>query len=425
MALQITRKSEPVPPGNRNIPAGSKEVQRLKSEFLNNVSHEIRTPLNGIIGMTHCLLDTPLNEKQRYFAETIRSSTSSLLKLTDTILTFSKAVSGTMQPEKRAFRLSLLLSCIAGPILSSSCEKGLDYSWHIDDDVPDSLYGDPEILRQILTILAENAVKFTQQGTITLAAALDKKITDDVVLRFSITDTGIGIPPEKATGIFDTFTQADTSSTRRYEGLGLGLTLSRELVKLLGGKIGVESKETEGSCFRFTASFAIPEESAPASPTPNESDARLMEGLEAPTCERKNVQCPGDMLNSVADDPRILVVEDNLINQQVALMMLKKLGLKADVAVNGTQAVKAVANKTYGLIFMDIQMPEMDGLEATRLIRAGKSGKDIPIVALTAHAMPDDQAGCFEAGMNDFLSKPLHHDALVQVLKQWLPAFSG
>ncbi len=424
MALHRNRKSETVPPGNRDKPAGSKEVQRLKSEFLNNVSHEIRTPLNGIVGMTHCLLDTPLNEKQRFFAETIRTSTSSLLKLTDTILTFSKAVSGTMQPEKRAFRLSPLLSCIAGSISSSSCAKGIDYSWHIEADVPDALYGDPEILRQVLTILAENAVKFTQQGTITLAAALEKKITDTVVLRFTITDTGIGIPAEKAAGIFDTFSQADTSSTRRYEGLGLGLTLSRELVKLLGGEIGVESKEKEGSCFRFTASFDITEESSPVSLTLKESDARLMECAEAPTHERKNAQCPGDIRPSVADDPRILVVEDNLINQQVALMMLKKLGLRADVAVNGTQAVKAAADKTYGLIFMDIQMPEMDGLEATRLIRAGKSGKDIPIVALTAHAMPDDQAGCFEAGMNDFLSKPLHHDALVQVLKQWLPAFS-
>jgi len=423
MALQRTGKSETVPPGNRNKPEGSNDLQRLQSEFLNNVSHEIRTPLNGIIGMTHCLLDTPLDEKQRYFAETIRSSTSSLLKLSETILTFSKAVSGTMRPEKRAFRLSLLLSCIAEPISSSSSEKGLCYSWNIEDAVPDSLYGDPEILRQILTILTENAVKFTQQGTIKLAAAVEKKTTDAVVLRFSITDTGIGIPPEKAAGIFDTFTQADTSSTRRYEGLGLGLTLSRALVRLLGGEIGVESKEKEGSCFRFTASFGIREESAPAFLTLKESDARLMECIEAPSRERKKAQCPGDIPSSVADDPQILVVEDNLINQQVALMMLKKLGLRADIAVNGTEAVKASAAKPYRLIFMDIQMPEMDGLEATRLIRAGGSGKNIPIVALTAHAMPEDRAGCFEAGMNDFLSKPLHHDALVRVLKQWLPAF--
>jgi CheY-like chemotaxis protein len=424
MALQEPDKSGTVASGKQKKTTGSKEVQRLKSEFLNNVSHEIRTPLNGIVGMTHCLLDTPLNEKQRYFAETIRSSTSSLLKLTDTILTFSKTVSGTMRPEKRTFRLSLLLSCIAEPISSSSCEKGLGYSWDLEDDVPDSLYGDPEILRQVLTILAENAVKFTQEGTIKLSVAVEKKITDAVVLRFSVTDTGIGIPPEKSAGIFDTFTQADTSSTRHYEGLGLGLTLSRELVKLLGGEIGVESEEKKGSCFRFTASFGITEACASPARLTEESGNQVITCMTPAAEDPENGNSPEDSPPSVTDDLQILVVEDNLINQQVALMMLKKLGLNADVAINGAQAVSAATDKTYGLIFMDIQMPEMDGLEATRLIRGTATGKDIPIVALTAHAMPDDQTACFEAGMNDFLSKPLHHDALVRALRQWLPAFS-
>ncbi|THB70629.1 MAG: response regulator [Gammaproteobacteria bacterium] len=517
------------------------QASQAKSAFVANMSHEVRTPMNAIIGMTGLLLDTDLSQDQKEFTDTIRSSSDALLSVINDILDFSKIEAGKLDMEIINFQLLTTVSDVIDLLSIKAEQKQLELIWHVNDDVPTQLLGDPGRLRQIITNLCNNAIKFTETGEVVLRVTLETERAEDAVLRFTVSDTGIGIPKEQISELFESFTQADASITRKYGGTGLGLAICQKLAKLMNGEIGVESQPGVGSNFWFTATFKKQNtmqnivDLAPADirgkkilvVDDNETNRDILHNqlsnwgcipIEVPDAESALIQLrmaaednkafPIALLDyqmpdmdgaqlgqAIKRDPnlndttlvmltsggqkgeaammkdigfagylskpinpsvlretiitvlaeadaipveerefvtrytvqekqhwlniRILLVEDNFVNQKVIVRQLEKLGYRTDIAGNGQEAYEAVKNVPYDLVLMDCNMPVMDGYTSTQKIRETEEIKDIPIIALTANAMKEDEEKCLAAGMNDYLTKPVNRNVLGNTINKW------